>query len=110
MAEREIIGIVRDYLRHVQEEENIPVSLGVIFGSCAREEENPDSDIDLLVVSPLFDECKDTETVNRLWRLVWDVDTRIEPFAGGVREYEENEASPIIGIARRDGIEIQLAA
>lgn len=110
MADREIIGIVRRYLRQVQKEENIPVSMGVVFGSQARAEGRPESDIDVLVVSPLFDERKDTEMVNRLWRLVWQVDTRIEPFAVGVREYEENEESPIIGIARRDGIEVQPAA
>jgi predicted nucleotidyltransferase len=86
------------------------VKLGVIFGSQARGEARPESDIDVLVVSRLFDERKDTETVNRLWRLVWRVDTRIEPFAVGVRKYEENEDSPIIGIARRDGVEVQPAA
>jgi predicted nucleotidyltransferase len=110
MADREIIKIVRRYLKLVEEEEHIPVSRGVIFGSCARGEESELSDIDVLVISPLFDRRKETGAVNRLWRLVWRVDTRIEPFAVGVQEFEQDDKSPIIGIARREGVKVEPAA
>ena len=103
MVEKAILTKVREYLGRIAEE-GIPVVSGVIFGSFARGEQQADSDIDLLVVSPAFDGTKDRNLIDTLWRMTWRVDSRIEPFGVGVREFEENDASPLIGIARREGI------
>ena len=88
----------------------IPVVAGVLYGSFARGEELPDSDIDLLVVSPAFDGSKDSHLVDALWHMTWRVDSRIEPVPVGVREFAEDQSSPLIGMARREGLIIPFAA
>jgi predicted nucleotidyltransferase len=96
---------VRRYLA-VVEETGVPVVGAVVYGSFARGEQTVNSDIDLLVLSPLFDRAKENGTVDRLWHIAWRVDSRIEPVAVGVREFEENEDSPLIAMARREGVMI----
>jgi len=103
MVDRSAIEAVRRYLLRVAEA-GIPVVSAVVFGSHARGEQTADSDIDVLVLSPLFDSRVDFDMVNDLWRLTQDVDTRIEPHAVGVREFETDTGSPLIGIARQEGI------
>jgi len=42
--------------------------------------------------------------IDALWQMAWRVDSRIEPFGVGVQEFEKNNDSPFIGIARREGV------
>jgi predicted nucleotidyltransferase len=82
-----------------------------LFGSWARGEARPDSDIDLVVIAPEFDGQRERRLVNRLWELraaireAW----RIEPIPCGERQWIEDDTSPIIEIARREGEVITLA-
>jgi len=107
MVKKSVIKKVRQYLGQVRNA-GIPIEKGVIFGSYALGKERRGSDIDLLVVSPLFDQKKDNRMLDQLWRIGWRVDNRIEPFAIGVREFAENEASPILAIAQREGVSVRL--
>ena len=109
MVANSTVDTVRRYLSRLPDV-GIPVVAGVLYGSFARGEERPDSDIDLLVVSPAFDGAKDSRLVDALWHMTWRVDSRIEPIAVGAREFEEDQASPLIGIARREGLIIPFAA
>ena len=103
MVKKSILTKVRQYLVRVAEQ-GIPVDSGVVFGSFARGDQRADSDIDLLVLSPAFDGPKDRGMVDTLWRMAWRVDSRIEPFGVGVHEFQKNDDSPLIGIARREGV------
>ena len=102
MVAESIIEVVRKYLARVTEA-GIAVQCGVLFGSCARGEQVADSDIDLLVVSPDFDGCYEHRLVDLLWSIRRFVDNRIEPHAVGACQFEEDQSSPLIGIARREG-------
>jgi predicted nucleotidyltransferase len=108
MLSQSIIEVVRRYLAKV-EEIGIPVARAVIYGSFACGKQTENSDIDLLVLSPIFDKAKNTQVVDQLWRMTWRVDSRIEPIAVGVREFEESEDSPLIAIARQEGVTIYAA-
>jgi hypothetical protein len=65
--------------------------------------------LDLLVVSPQFDDMKDRSGINLLWRIAARVDSRIEPVACGSRQWLDDDSSAIIEIARQQG-ELLLAA
>jgi predicted nucleotidyltransferase len=106
MAARAIIATIRRYLSELPGV-GIPVVSGVLYGSFARGEERADSDIDLLVISPVFDGAKDDRLVDALWHMTWRVDARIEPIPVGAREFEEEDGSPLIGIARQEGLVIK---
>jgi len=108
MVDRAIVTTVQNYLKTVQRE-GIAVRFGVVFGSHATGRSNPWSDIDVLVVSPLFDAPRNRRDVNLLWRLAARSDSRIEPIPCGERQWDEDSSSSIVEIARREGKTISLA-
>lgn len=102
MLEQSILKSVQKYLAAVGTH-GIEVKLGVVFGSQASGQAHASSDIDLLVVSSQFDEIKDRSGINLLWRLAARIDSRIEPIPCGFRQWNEDDSSAIIEIARRQG-------
>jgi predicted nucleotidyltransferase len=109
MVEETIVGVVRDYLTVVNQA-GIQADRAVIFGSWARGEAKPDSDIDLVVLAPEFDEGHDRDLVGRLWELRIEIPQawRIEPVACGEREWLKDTSRAIIEIARQEGEMITL--
>lgn len=107
MVNKSIALIVRKYLINLCQLD-ISVSYGVVFGSQVRGEADPWSDIDLLVVSPRFDEERNRSDFNLLWRVAARTDSRIEPIPVGQEQYLMDDSSAIIEIARREGQVIPL--
>ena len=105
MADPTIIGIVRQYLRNLAEQ-GILARMGVLFGSHATGHPGQWSDIDLLVVSPAFDGTFSRDAIDSLWYVAARTDSRIEPIPCGERQWAEDTATPIIEIARREGVEV----
>ena len=108
MVDASVVIAIRSYLKSVQDS-GVAVRFGVIFGSQATGKADRWSDIDLLVVSPRFDEPRTRQDLNLLWRLAARVDSRIEPVPCGERQWQEDDSSAIFEIARREGQRIALA-
>jgi predicted nucleotidyltransferase len=98
-----ILNSIRSYLAELPAR-GIHASRAVLFGSYARGDANTWSDIDLVVIAPEFDGCRDLPLVQALWRARAQADVRIEPIACGEAEWETESARPIIEIAKREGI------
>ena len=105
MVDETIISGVRRYLNSLKDQ-GIAVRLGVVFGSRARGTAGQWSDIDLLVVSPVFDGEYSRELVSKLWRTAARTDSRIEPIPCGERQWREDTGSPILEIVRGEGLVI----
>ena len=106
MVDRSIEQSVRNYLAAVRET-GIRAKRAILYGSRARGTAGPDSDIDLIVIAPEFDQLSDRGLVERLWQLRSSTDHRIEPVPCGEAEWEAPlTGRPIIEIAHREGIEI----
>ncbi len=104
MVDESIVAIVRRYLSLLKER-GVPASFAVLFGSFARGEQRPESDVDILVISKEYDE--DWQRWNRkLWELRFLVDARIEPTPVGELEFDRDDVSIRIEMARREGIRI----
>lgn len=104
MVDESIVAIVRRYL-NLLKERGVPASFAVLFGSFARGEQRPGSDVDILVISKEYDE--DWQCWNRkLWELRFLVDARIEPTPVGELEFDTDDVSIRIEMARREGIRI----
>ena len=88
----------------------IPVRRVVLFGSWARGEAKEWSDIDLVVVSPVFDDPHSRREAALLWDALAATGGFIEPIPCGERRWEEDDGSPVIEIARREGVEVYSAA
>ena len=109
MVDHTIINTIRIYLNSLVQQ-GFPVQYGVLFGSWAKETPHEWSDIDLLIVSPRFDETRRREDINLLWRTAARIDSRIEPIPVGQTQYQADDSSAIIEIARREGQIVQLQA
>jgi hypothetical protein len=105
MADPAIVGIVRQYLRNLAQY-GILARMGVLFGSYASGHPHQWSDIDLVVVSPAFDGTFSRDAINSLWRVAARTDSRIEPIPCGERQWVEDEVTPIIEVARREGVPV----
>lgn len=107
MVEPAIISIVQNYLAIVRQA-GLHVRRAVLFGSYARGEAHPDSDIDILVIADEFDKSYDRSRIDLLWELRAKTDSRIEPLPVGEIQWQTDDASAIIEIARREGLEVVL--
>jgi predicted nucleotidyltransferase len=108
MVKKKIVTSVRKYLQTL-DQQGIPVRFGVVFGSQATGKIHQWSDIDLLVVSPLFDKKCKPRDIDKLWHVAAQTDSRIEPIAVGEKQFNDNDSSALIDIARREGQIIPLA-
>lgn len=109
MARPEVLRLVKRYVAEL-EFRGIPVSRVVLYGSEARGTAGEWSDIDLVVISPVFDEQDGGGFVDVLWESTLVTRGRIEPVPCGERRWLEDTGSPIVEIARREGIELDLSA
>ena len=108
MVDRKIVRSIRKYLK-VLTENGIPVRYAVLFGSYVKGKQHEWSDIDLLIVSPLYDKRRSFKQVSKLWRIAAQTDSRIEPIPVGEKQFKEDDSSAIIAIARHEGKIIPLA-
>lgn len=105
MSQTDAINIVRAYLK-VLKQAGITIDRAFLYGSYARNEANEDSDIDLMLVSRMFD-TDDDYVLSRPWLYSSKVDHRIEPISIGLLRFNSDDTSPIIELVRQTGIEIQ---
>ena len=113
MVEPAIVGVIQNYLAAVRRA-GIRVSRAILYGSYARGDAQPDSDVDILVIAPEFDDPYSKNRVDLLWTLRAQTDSRIEPIAVGALGTtrpvagRKRDACVIIEMARREGQEIAL--
>jgi predicted nucleotidyltransferase len=108
MANKRIVKSIQTYMDALTKS-GIPVRYGVLFGSHVNGKPHKWSDIDLLVVSPIYDKRRTHKQAAKLWRIAADTDSRIEPIPVGEKQFEFDNNSAIIVIARREGQIIPLA-
>ena len=107
MVDPTIVSAVQRYLIAARRA-GLRTKQAILFGSYARGDAQPHSDIDVLIVAPEFDGPYNRARVDLLWTLRAYTDSRIEPIPVGERQWREDDASPIIEIARREGQTILL--
>ena len=108
MLENSVLNTVREYIGALKSQ-GIDVERAVVFGSQANGHAHEWSDIDVIVVSPMFDDMKDRSGINLLWRVAARVDSRIEPIPCGSRQWREDDSSALFEVARRDGEVLEAA-
>ncbi len=106
MVNKKIIEIVQEYLLALKKK-NVYISKAFLFGSQANGTATENSDIDLMLVSPLFDEEKD-KYASVLWFTAGDISYLIEPLAIGEYRFNTDNISPIVGIVKSEGVEVSI--
>jgi|SRR6056297_793928 len=105
MVQNEVINIVKQYIKNLQKG-GINISFAYLYGSYAKNTNEQNSDIDVLLVSDDFDTDNDI-ILSTPWLPKYRQDFRIEPIAVGMKRFENDDCSPIIEAAKREGIKIE---
>lgn len=104
MVDTKVIDIVKKYLR-ILSQEGLTVSKAFIYGSQVHGTATEESDIDLMLISPLFDESTD-KYAPLLWLSTRKASYKIEPIAVGYKRFLTDDKSPLIETVRQEGVEI----
>jgi predicted nucleotidyltransferase len=102
VVEAAVVKSVQKYLQKLKQQ-GFDISFGVVFGSYVTGGANELSDIDLMVISPTFDERITRDNIDNLWEVAAFTDSRIEPIPCGRKQWDTDEQTPIISIARSEG-------
>jgi len=94
---------VRSYARRL-EQDGLPISRVVVFGSYAKGATRRYSDIDVCVVSPCFDDA--FSALQYLWTRKNQKEINIEPVGFSPKDYREG--SSLINEIKRHGIQIKV--
>lgn len=104
MSQEQIIELLKKNI-HILYKEGIPIEKAFLYGSYAKNVASSESDIDVMLVSTIF-EKHDDKIIGKTWRLTTEVDARIEPYMVGTKKFQTDEYSPLLEIVRQEGIEI----
>jgi len=104
MAQREIIKKIQTYIDTLSRE-GIEIDRAFLLGSWARDDQTNESDINIMLVSKIFDQADD-QLIGLVWRLTRKVDSRIEPYTVGLNQFNTDNISPLLQIVKKEGIEI----
>ena len=104
MVTPEILNVVKQYLQGITSQ-GLHISHAYIYGSQVHGTATAESDIDLLLVSPLFD-----RDINKYLGVLWEgsfrCENKIEPYPVGEQRFLTDESSPIIAVVKEEGIEV----
>jgi len=102
MTAQAVLSDIQRYLRTL-DDQGLPVSFAVMFGSQAAGTADEWSDIDLVAISPRYDEPYTREAIDQLWIIAARVANRIEPIPCWERQWVEDDTSVILEVGRREG-------
>lgn len=105
MVKKSVVNIVRRY-RKVLEDCGVPVAQIFLFGSYVRGDYRKDSDIDVCVVSPMF---QDNPLIDKrkIAGLGLQLDTRIHSFPVSLRKFKRDKLSPLLHEIRKNSLQIK---
>ncbi len=104
MTQNEVIELIKKYLSSLKQN-GINITEAYLYGSYARNTATEDSDIDLMLVSPLFDDDPIKYSA-AIWFTASEVSYKIEPVTIGEKRFMTDDYSPLIGIVKKEGIRI----
>lgn len=104
MLQQDAIEIARQYVSNLNKG-GLTIYKAFLFGSYARNEASEDSDIDILLVSDIFD-TDDDVVLSKPWSPKYRTNYRIEPIAIGRKQFQTEGISVITEVVQREGIEI----
>ncbi len=105
MVAKETRLIIKKYISEL-EKNGLEISKVFLYGSHAYGTPNEDSDIDLVIISPQFDDVNREKYSAILWLATEVVDYLIEPIGVGEKFFNSNRFSPLLDLVKSKGLEI----
>jgi len=105
MVARKTKLIIKKYISEL-EKNGLEVSKVFLYGSHAYGTPDENSDIDLVIISPQFDDTNREKYSSILWLATEVVDYLIEPIGVGEKFFNSNKFSPLLDLVKSKGLEI----
>jgi predicted nucleotidyltransferase len=106
MDKGQAIKVIKEFVNALKRE-GITIDRVILYGSYAKGNALPDSDIDVAVVSKNFGKDRVEEGMN-LFRIAGKIDPRIEPVPISSKSFENDTWIPLIYEIKEKGIEVKL--
>ncbi len=106
MGKRQIEKIVRKFIKALKQE-GVFVDRAILYGSYAKGNPRPDSDIDVAIISKDFGKDRLAEGM-QLFRVAGKVDSRLEPVPISIQAFKKDTWVPLIYEIRENGIEVAI--
>ncbi len=107
MGKSQAIKAIRKFVKALKQE-GITFDHVILYGSFARGNVRPDSDIDVAVISRNFGKDRVEEGMT-LFRIAGRIDPRLEPVPISKEKYEKDTWIPLIYEIRARGVELKMA-
>jgi uncharacterized protein len=101
-------AVIVSAVHRLRDRTGLPIQRAFLFGSRARGEAGPHSDVDLLLVSPAFEGKSASQRAAQLY-LAWDLDLPVDFLCYSPGEFEGlRRRATIVQIVLREGVEIAM--
>lgn len=104
-ATTEIRRIVSRYIKNL-EAQGVPIERIYLFGSQARSDADRESDVDLAVVSPLFENMDLWDRAGFLGKAAWDIHYPIDALGFAPSQVREAIPGTLLSHILKNGIEM----
>jgi predicted nucleotidyltransferase len=99
-----IKNILYEYVQEISKKYKIEKV--ILFGSCASNQNNQDSDVDLAIFSSQFNDKNRIRIMNELLMMVYKFKIDIQPLAFSYSDFLKDDNSFISNEIKKNGIEI----
>ena len=106
MGKGQAIRAIKEFINALKRE-GINIDRVILFGSYAKGNVRPDSDIDIAIISKDFGKDRVEEGMT-LFRIAGKIDPRLEPIPFSTKMYENDTWIPLIYEIKQKGIELKL--
>jgi predicted nucleotidyltransferase len=107
MGKGQAIRVIKDFVKALKRE-GINIDRVILYGSYAKGNVRPDSDIDVAVISKDFGKDRVEEGMI-LFRIAGKIDPRLEPVPFSTKMFEEDTWIPLIYEIRERGEELKIS-
>jgi len=107
MGKGQAIRVIKEFVKALKRE-GITIDRVILYGSYAKGNVRPDSDIDVAVISKDFGKDRVEEGMT-LFRIAGKIDPRLEPVPFSKKMYENDAWIPLIYEIRERGEELKIS-
>jgi predicted nucleotidyltransferase len=106
MGKGQAIRVIKEFINALKRE-GINIDRVILFGSYARGNARPDSDIDIAIISKDFGKDRVEEGMT-LFRIAGKIDPRLEPIPFSIKVFENDTWVPLVYEIRQKGVDLQI--
>jgi len=107
MGKNQAIRVIKEFINALKRE-GITIDRAILYGSHAKGNARPDSDIDVALISKGFGKDRVEEGMT-LFKIAGKIDPRLEPVPFSTKMYEKDTWIPLVYEIKGTGLELKIS-